>query len=285
MLSVVRNASAVRPTLHQTMIGSAARVVMSPLLARPTRMKVTAVALCMRPPKTSPTRLASRGECVVRCTSVRKLAPASCRSDIPISWMPRKKSPRPRTRVLNGAATDVDTLGGRAQAAPDAGDTAWTTHEATRSTPAVEPKRTSDPPPACRVGWARPAFRVPDRVVKGIRAAAFFPRRRLPGGAEGVTSYPRRTHDGSASEDPETHDGRDHALRRCRRHDRMARQGVRLRAPLRRPWRQRHDRPRAARLRLRHDHARHRPRRRVEPYRQDRPRGRRPEQQRLRGGG
>src|SRR5262249_21510200 len=121
MLSVVRNASAVRPTLHHTMIGSAARVVMSPLLARPTRMKVTAVALCMSPPKASPTRLACNGECVVRCTSVRKLAPVSWRSDIPISWMPRKKRPRPRTRVLNGAATDVDTVGRRASCQGDPG--------------------------------------------------------------------------------------------------------------------------------------------------------------------
>src|SRR5262249_24801205 len=200
MLNVVRNASAVRPTLHHTMIGSAARVVMSPLLARPTRMKVTAVALCMRPPKTSPTRFACNGECVVRWTSVRKLAPASWRSDIPISWMPRKKKPRPRTSVLSGAATDLETVRRRAQAAPEAGQ-----------------YTSSNPRSSARMGEA---------VIPGSRSncqggAAFFPRRRLPGGAEGCHHTPRRTHDGSAGEDPETHDGRDHALRRCRRHDRM----------------------------------------------------------------
>jgi hypothetical protein len=104
MSRVVTNASAVSPTLHQTMTGSAADVSTSPVVTRPTRMNVTAVALCMSAPKSTPTRLASGREWIVRCTSAPKLGPASWRSAIPISWMPRKKRPRPRTSVFGVGA-------------------------------------------------------------------------------------------------------------------------------------------------------------------------------------
>jgi hypothetical protein len=67
--------SAVRTTLHQTIMGAAARALMSPLSVRLTRMKVTAVALCMTAPARVPSPAPNRGECVVRLMTLRKLDP------------------------------------------------------------------------------------------------------------------------------------------------------------------------------------------------------------------
>src|SRR5262245_51916516 len=121
MFTVVTNASPVSPTLHQMMMGSAAAISITPPLTMLTRMKVTAVALCIRSPKTTPTSAARTVEWVVWPTRARKLSLESWRRFCPISWMPRKKRPRPRTRALGVdgvmGATPLPSTGRRAQAA------------------------------------------------------------------------------------------------------------------------------------------------------------------------
>ena len=69
MLNAAKNASAVSPTLHQTTITLAAADWIRPLPTMLTKINVTAVALCISAPATSPQTPDSHGVPVARRTS------------------------------------------------------------------------------------------------------------------------------------------------------------------------------------------------------------------------
>ena len=100
ILKAARNASAVSPTLHHTTITLADADLINPLPTMLTRINVTAVALCMRAPATSPQTPETHGVPVAPRTSWRSPPPLRARIFCPVSCRPKKNRPSPRMTPL-----------------------------------------------------------------------------------------------------------------------------------------------------------------------------------------
>ena len=102
MFTAARNARAVSPTLHHTTTIRAEDVWINPLPTMLTRMNVTAVALCISAPATSPSNAASTGVCVADLTRFLNPPLLNWRRFCPTNCNPRKNNPSPRMRLFKG---------------------------------------------------------------------------------------------------------------------------------------------------------------------------------------